>query len=161
MSDSDDLPVIQRIAFGTGHILNIMTVVGMWYPYSVMFFQKVLLLSPSSTATILLVSQVFGAIFTPFIGTWSDFCVCRYGRRKIFHLIGLISVASSFFFIWFDCIGCEGVEDTYKIVYYSSFAIVFQFGWASTQISQLALIPELAYNMPTKVELNSIRLAPL
>lgn len=158
MSGEDKLPALQRIAFGTGHILNIMAVVGMWYPYSVTFFQKVLRLSASSTATIVLISQVVGAIVTPFIGVWSDSCVCSYGRRKIFHLIGIISVASSFFFIWFQCIGCEGVEDSYKIVYYSSFAIVFQFGWACTQICQLALIPELASSKAAKVELNSIRL---
>ena len=157
MSEDVKLPALQRFAFGTGHILNIMAVVGMWYPYSVTFFEKVLLLSAPSTATILLVSQVVGAIVTPFIGIWSDFCVCKYGRRKIFHLIGVISVALSFFFIWFRCIGCEGVEESYKIVYYSSFAIVFQFGWASTQICQLALIPELASSKSEKVDLNSIR----
>lgn len=158
MSDNENLPAIQRVAFGTGHILNIMAVVGMWYPYSVMFFQKVLGLSFASTATILLVSQVAGALVTPFVGVWSDMCVCNYGRRKIFHLIGIISVASSFFFIWFQCIGCEGVEEPYKIVYYTSFAIVFQFGWATTQICQLAMIPELTSSKSIKVELNSIRL---
>ena len=162
MSDGGEkLPVLQRIAFGTGHVLNIMAVVGMWYPYSVTFFEKVLLLSHSNTATILLVSQVVGALATPFIGIWSDQCVCKYGRRKIFHLIGILCVVCSFFFIWFHCIGCEGVENSYKVVYYTSFAIVFQFGWASTQICQLALVPELSSNKDTKVELNSIRLGQL
>ena len=159
MSDGENLPLLQRIAFGTGHVLNIMTVVGMWYPYSVMFFQRVMQLSASSTATILLVTQVVGAVVTPFIGIWSDQCICKYGRRKIFHLIGLICVACSFFFIWYPCIGCELLPERYKVLYYSSFAAVFQFGWASTQICQLALIPELASNKHVKVELNSIRLA--
>lgn len=157
MADSDKLPIIQRVAFGTGHVLNIMAVVGMWYPYSVTFFQNVLGLSPQGTATILLISQVVGAIVTPFIGIWSDFCHCKYGRRKIFHLVGVIFVTCSFFFIFFRCIQCEGLSESYKILYYSSFAIVFQFGWASTQISQLALVPELTSNKATKVELNSIR----
>ena len=158
MSASEKLPLLQRVAFGTGHILNIMAVVGMWYPYSVTYFQKVVGLSFSSTATILLVSQVVGALVTPFIGIWSDSCVCKYGRRKIFHLIGIISVATSFFFIWFECIGCEGVDESYKVLYYTSFTIVFQFGWACTQICQLAMVPELTSSKALKVELNSIRL---
>ena len=157
-NSSEKLPILQRLAFGTGHILNIMAVVGMWFPYSVTFFQKVLLLSPSSTATILLASQAVGAIVTPFIGIWSDQCICSYGRRKLFHLIGMICVACSFFFIWFPCIDCERVEEQYKILYYTSFAIIFQFGWASTQISQLSLVPELTSDKHIKVELNSIRL---
>ena len=157
MSDSDKLPMLQRVAFGTGHVLNIMTVMGLWYPYSVMYFQKVLQISPSSTATILLITQVIGAVVTPFIGIWSDQCVCKYGRRKIFHLIGVLCVACSFFFIWYPCIGCADVAEPFKVLYYSSFAAVFQFGWASTQICQLALIPELTSNKHIKVELNSIR----
>ena len=134
----------------------------MWYPYSVTFFQKVIGLSSSGTATILLISQVVGAVVTPFIGIWSDSCSCKgYGRRKLFHLIGVICVVCSFFFIWHRCIDCDGVDESYKILYYSSFAIVFQFGWASTQISQLALVPELTSDKATKVELNSIRLVQL
>ena len=164
MSDSDNLPLLQRVAFGTGHILNIMTVMGMWYPYSVMYFQRVLQISPSSTATILLITQVIGAVVTPFIGIWSDQCVCqygrfKYGRRKLFHLIGILCVGCSFFFIWYPCIGCANVAEPFKVLYYTSFAAVFQFGWASTQISQLALIPELTSDKHIKVELNSIRSA--
>ena len=151
------LPLIQRFAFGTGHLINVLTVAGMWFPYGIAFFTQVLQIPHDSVGNIMLAAQVAGAIFTPFLGIWSDQCVCRYGRRKIFHLIGLVAFVCSFFFVWYDCLGCEGVTDGYKVLYYSSFAIVFQFGWAAAQIAQLAMIPELTSDRNERVELNSIR----
>ena len=151
------LPLYGRIFFGTGHIINVLAI-SMWFPYNVTFFQKVLRLPPKDTGTIILIAQVAGAISTPFIGVWSDQTRCRYpGRRKIFHLLGVGAVASSFFFVWHDCFGCTDVSPSYKVLYYASFAAVFQFGWAAVQIAQLSLIPELTNDKHIKVELNSTR----
>ena len=151
------LPLYRRLAFGTGNFINVLAV-SMWFPYNVSFFQKVIQLPPKSAGTIVLVAQVGGAVSTPFIGLWSDLCVCRVpGRRKIFQLIGILSLSCSFFFIWHDCLGCQGVSDPYKVLYYSCFAIVFEFGWAATQVGQLSLIPELTVSKSIQVELNTIR----
>jgi len=73
----------ERIFFGTGHVINVLAV-SMWFPYNVTFFQKVLLLPPKDTGTIILIAQAVGAVCTPFVGLWSDQTRCRYpGRRKI------------------------------------------------------------------------------
>jgi len=151
------LRLYERIFFGTGHVINVLAV-SMWFPYNVTFFQKVLLLPPKDTGTIILIAQAVGAICTPFVGLWSDQTRCRYpGRRKIFHLIGVGAIACSFFFVWHECLGCSEVSDGYKVLYYASFAIVYQFGWTSVQIAQLSLIPELTNDKNIKVELNSTR----
>lgn len=156
-STNEKLSLLQRFAFGTGHMLNVLAVAGMWFPYGIAFFTQVLEIPHASVGHIFIAAQVAGAIFTPFLGIWSDQCVCKYGRRKIFHLIGIISFVFSFFFVWYDCIGCQGVDDNYKVLYYASFAIVFQFGWAAAQIAQLALIPEMTSDRNERVGLNSIR----
>lgn len=153
---TERVPLRQRIAFGSGNFINVLAV-SMWFPYNVTFFQKVLQLPPKSTGTIILIAQLAGALSTPFIGLWSDQARCRYGRRKVFHLIGVIAVACSFFFIWHDCFGCTDVSDQYQVLYFSSFAIVFEFGWAAVQIAQLSVIPELTSDKHMKVELNAIR----
>lgn len=154
--DQEKLPLLQCLAFGTGHMVNVLAVAGMWFPYGLLFFENVLNIPPGSTGTILIVAQVAGAVFLPFIGMWSDNCECSYGRRKIFHLLGLFAYIT-FFFVWHECFGCENVADGYKVVYYSSFAVLFQFGWAATQIAQLSLVPELTSDRNEKVKLNSIR----
>lgn len=153
------LPFYRKLAFSSGHFLMVLAV-AMWFSYSVVFFEKVLKIPASSTGTIILISQIFGAISTPFVGMWSDDCKCRYGRRKIFHLMGNVSVACFFFFIWYEYPGFQFAEDPYKVLYYASFAAMFQFG-AAVQIAQLSLIPELTSDKNMKVELNSIRLVAI
>ena len=44
-----------------------------------------------------------------------------------------------------------------KFLYYAPLVVIFQFGWASTQINHLALIPDLTNNDGDKVTLNSLR----
>ena len=150
-------PLYRRIAYGTANFTTLLAV-SMWFTYSVAFYQKVLQLPPQSAGTIILVAQIGGAISTPFVGIWSDDCRCRIpGRRKIFQLMGVVCVAGSLFFMWHDCLGCSTAPVKYKVLYYSCFAIVFHFGWASAQIGQLALIPELTSDKSVQVQLNSIR----
>ena len=149
----------RKIAYGAGNFLTVLAI-SMWFPYGLSFFQNVLLLpnGSSSGATIILIAQVGGAVSTPFIGMWVDQCRCRFpGRRKIFHLVGVVLISCSFFFIWHDCFGCTTAPAPYKVLYYSSFAIVFQFAWACIQISQLSFIPQLTSDKNEQVELNSIR----
>ena len=155
----EKLSIVLRIAFGMGNMLNVLGVVGLWFPYALSFFTKVLLIPHNQAATIVLVAQVAGGVFTPLVGMLSDMCKCRgaiYGRRKIFHLFGVIAFILSFFFLWHDCFDCNWSHE-YITLYYSILAVVFQFGYAATQIPQLALVPELAPNKHMKVELNSIR----
>ena len=151
------LPLYRRIAYGTANFTTLLGV-SMWFTYSVAFYQQVLQLPPHSAGTIILVAQIGGAISTPFVGIWSDDCHCHFpGRRKVFQLMGVACVAVSFFFMWHECLGCSTAPVGYKVLYYSCFAILFHFGWASTQIGQLALLPELTSDKTMQVELNSIR----
>lgn len=152
-------PFYRRVAYGTANFTTLLGV-AMWFTYSVGFYQKVLQLPPESAGTIVLAAQVGGAVTTPLIGLWSDHCRCKFpGRRKVFQLLGVASVAVSFFFMWHECLGpgCSTASVRYRVLYYSFFAITFEFGWASTQIGQMALIPELTSDKSVQVELNSIR----
>lgn len=147
----------RKIAYATGNFITVLAI-SLWFPYNILFFQKVVGLSPQNAGYIVLIGQVGGAISTPFIGMWSDQCRCKVpGRRKIFHLVGIITTATIFFFLWYQCLGCSEARQPYKVLYYGCFAVIFQFGWAATQIGQLALLPELSSQKKTLVELNSLR----
>jgi len=68
-------------------------------------------------------------------------------------------VIVSFPMIFTKCIGCEESHDWAQIVYYAAFIVIFQFGWASVQISHLSLIPELTPHSNQRCELNAWRYA--
>ena len=153
------LKIHRKIAYAAGNFITVLAI-SMWFPYNVVFFQDVLQLPPKSVGDIILVAQVGGAISTPLIGMWSDVCRCRIpGRRKVFHLLGLICITCVLFFLWYKCLGCSDHSPSIQVLYYCCFAVVFQFGWASIQVGQLALLPELCSLKKTQVELNSLRYA--
>lgn len=81
----------QKLAYGVGHILNDVCA-SMWFTYLIVFFHLVLGFDPVSSGLILLIGQIADAIATPFIGLQSDknddFWLCRYGKRKTWHLLG-------------------------------------------------------------------------
>ncbi|KAB7495419.1 Major facilitator superfamily domain-containing protein 12 [Armadillidium nasatum] len=157
------LTYVTKFSYGVGHVFNDLCS-SMWFSYLLIFFEKVLRFSKTHSGLILLVGQLADGISTPFVGIFSDkenkIAACaRYGRRKVWHLMGTIFVLLSFPFIFSKCVGCQDADERLQMVYYCFFVILFQFGWASVQISHLALIPELTSKKHNRTELNSIRYA--
>ena len=75
----------------------------------------------------------------------------------LFFVPGTFCVLGSFPFIFLPCMNCEGSHQWAQILYYSAFVIIFQFGWASVQISHLSMIPDLTPNEHERTELTAIR----
>lgn len=150
-----------RLGYGFGHILNDLCS-AMWFTYLLVYFHHVLLFDNGLAGVVLLIGQVADALSTPFVGREADrtddlpFCV-RYGRRKTWHLVGCLMVLCAFPFIFMGCLGCGHAHDWAQLVYYAPFVVVFQFGWAATQISHLSLIPSLTQDPNDRTELNAIR----
>lgn len=64
----------------------------------------------------------------------------------------------SFAFIFNQCLRCDTLTpQSASLTYFVPFIIIFQFGWAATQISHLSLIPELVTCEHAKVELTAYR----
>ena len=185
----------QRFGYSIGHFLNDCCA-SMWFTYLLMFFKKVINLSSSEAAALMLIGQVVDGCFTPIIGILSDkfiaipFCT----QRKSWHLLGTCLTALSFIFIYNiplfsdtfsnsqngTTVPCgsaiklpstenlgnaidgkvfaeESCSSGYDFYYYIPFIIVFQIGWASVQISHLALIPFLTTTNKQRADLNSKR----
>ncbi|KAK3876009.1 hypothetical protein Pcinc_019151 [Petrolisthes cinctipes] len=150
-----------KYGYGVGHVLNDLCS-AIWFTYLLIYFHHVLLFDNSLSGVVLLIGQVADALSTPFVGREADrtddlpFCV-RYGRRKTWHLVGTILVLAAFPMIFMGCLVCSGAQDLAQLIYYAPFVVVFQFGWAATQISHLALIPTITQDPHDRTELNAIR----
>lgn len=154
------LPVTLKLAYGVGHVLNDVCA-SMWFTYLLVFFHLVLGFNATMAGIVLLIGQVADALATPFVGFHSDknddFWLCKYGRRKTWHLLGTICVLLTFPFIFSHCQGCDSADQWAQLIYYASFVIIFQFGWAAVQISHLSLVPELTPTEHERTELIAIR----
>nr|CAB3263794.1 major facilitator superfamily domain-containing protein 12-like [Phallusia mammillata] len=149
----------EKLCYGVGHVLNDLCA-SMWFSYLLVFFHEILEFSNSMAGNILLVGQLADGIATPFVGFESDRSdiSCKYGRRKSWHLVGSVSVALTFPLLYMQCIGCgQNTPEYAQFIYYAPLVVIFQFGWAATQINHLALIPDLTHDDGERVTLNAIR----
>jgi Na+/melibiose symporter-like transporter len=154
------LPLTQKLGFSVGHFLNDLCS-AVWFTYLLIYLQYVRQLSGQLAGIALLVGQIADGMATPFVGLESDrnsrwsFCLA-YGKRKSWHAFGTLCVIFSFPMIFIQCIGCNQLTHTLsQLIYYSGFIVIFQFGWASVQISQLSLIPTLSPCTHERLQLNS------
>jgi len=160
--NSELISLRQRLGFCLGHVLNDLCA-SMWFTYLLLFFHRVLQFDNVYAGVIMFTGQIADGISTLFVGYFSDrdaFPVCdRYGRRKAWHLVGTLCVLISFPFIFSSCLGCSQAHQKAQIVYYCAFVVIFQFGWAATQISHLAIIPEMSPLTSERTGLTSKRFA--
>jgi len=151
-----------KFGFALGHVLNDVCAC-MGITYGLVFFHKVLQFNHMYAGLLVLIGQIADGFSTVFVGIFSDkgdnLWLCdQFGQRKAWHLIGVVCVIISFPFIFSLCLVCDENTHQYaKLVYFSSFMLVFQFGWACSQISHLSAIPALAQNQNERTSLTAIR----
>ncbi|XP_066156256.1 uncharacterized protein [Euwallacea fornicatus] len=154
------LPIKLYVAYGLGHILNDVCA-ALWFSYLLVFFHYVLGFENGQAGILLLVGQVADAIATPFVGYNSDksrdWWIYRFGKRKVWYLMGTICVIFTFPFIFSPCINCSSSSALFQMFYYSFFITLFQFGWAAVQIAHMSLIPEITSNKHERTRLAAVR----
>ncbi|XP_074655672.1 major facilitator superfamily domain-containing protein 12-like [Tubulanus polymorphus] len=157
----DKLPFLRKLSFSVGHVMNDLCA-SIWFSYSLVYYRNVAQFSNYMAGYMMLLGQIADAIATPLVGYEADHTekgFCGYSKRKSWHLVGTLCVALSFPFIYNLCITCENAPDWSQFIYYAPFVVIFQFGWATTQISFLSLIPVLTPYEDERVELNAMSYA--
>ncbi|NXJ97839.1 MFS12 protein, partial [Corythaixoides concolor] len=162
---SAELPLRARLSFAAGHFLNDLCA-SLWFTYLLLYLHSVLgyghrlaalwvRTCPSrGLAASVCLSELAGAIGVPGKQGLQPFTHCS----ALFP--GTTCVLVSFPFIFNPCLGCqENTPQWAAFIYYLPFIVIFQFGWAATQISHLSLIPELVTSDHEKVELTAFRYA--
>lgn len=143
---TDGLSKITSSLYITGHVLNDLCA-ACWFNYLLYFLVNVSQVSNATAGTVMLLGQLADGIATPLVGLYSDKYDTRIGKRKPWYIAGTILVPLTFFFIWQPCYPVDYVSGSAKIaveiIWYGTAAALFNVGWASIQISHMALLPTL------------------
>ena len=141
-------------AYGMGHFLNDLTA-ACWFNYLLFFLQTVVKTSAAPIA--LLAGQFCDGIITPVVGYFSDKYDTRFGilcdnlgKRTPWYIFGVITIIICFIPI-FSSFRHQKIE--YEYLYYAVFPGIFNFGWASLQISHMSLVPSLTCSRKRRVKL--------
>ncbi|XP_074584786.1 uncharacterized protein LOC141840637 [Curcuma longa] len=145
---------LATLSYGVGHMLNDITS-ACWFTYLLLFLTN-MGLSPRDAATVMLSGQVADAFTTIFVGELID----RYGHFKLWHAGGSLLVAVSFSSVFGSCLPCKVMgsnSTTLQTIGYSTFAAIFNVGWAVTQVSHMSMVNCMTLNPTSRVSLASCR----
>lgn len=83
------------LAYGVGHVLNDLCS-SIWFSYTLLFFEFVLQFDSSLAGATIVIGQIADGLSTPIVGLLSDkrfdHWIFKYGRRKIWHLLGMNNI---------------------------------------------------------------------
>lgn len=142
------------LSYGSGHMLNDITS-SCWFTYLLLFLTD-LGLSPGDAAVVMLSGQLADGFTTIFAGELMD----RFGHFKLWHAGGSILVAISFSSVFGSCVPCKLMgtnSSTLETVGYSTFAAIFNVGWAVTQVAHMSMVNCMTSNPTSRVSLVSCR----
>lgn len=145
---------VSILSYGSGHMLNDITS-SCWFTYLLVFLTDVGL-SPGDAATVMLSGQLADGFTTIFVGELMD----RFGHFKLWHAGGSILVAISFSSVFGSCVPCKLMgtnTSTLETVGYSTFAAIFNVGWAVTQVAHMSMVNCMSSNPTSRVSLVSCR----
>ncbi|CAM0145378.1 unnamed protein product [Urochloa decumbens] len=142
------------LSYGSGHMLNDITS-SCWFTYLLVFLTEVGL-SPGDAAIVMLSGQLADGFTTIFVGELMD----RFGHFKLWHAGGSVLVAISFSSVFGSCIPCKLMgtnSSTLETIGYSTFASIFNVGWAVTQVAHMSMVNCMTSNPTSRVSLVSCR----
>ncbi len=113
-------------------------------------------LSPGLAAAIILVGKVWDAITDPIMGSISDKTRSRFGRRRLYFLVGMAPVFLSFLMMWYG-FGVEG--ETAKFVYYLIAYMFFGTAFTVVMIPYNAMLPEITDDYNERTRFTTMRMA--
>jgi Na+/melibiose symporter-like transporter len=140
----DDLNQANIFSYGIGHFMNDLTA-SCWFFFLPYFLIEIVKIEEVKAGYIMLAGQVADGIATPLVGIYSDRTQTSLGKRTPWYIAGTILVMCSFTLIFVKVIPDKS-SDTLKLIYYIAFASLFNIGWASVQVSHMALLPSISIN---------------
>ncbi len=138
---------VNMAAYGCGDLFAGITgtTLGIWVFY---FYTTVVGLSPIEAGSILAVARFWDGITDPTMGYITDNTRSRFGRRRIYFLIG-IPLTLSFGLIWID-----GFGYAYYLVTYLAFNTVFTL----VQVPYETLAAEMTNNFQVRCKMTGVRM---
>ena len=144
----DDLRKSNIYSYGIGHFMNDLCA-SCWFFFLSYFLMEIVDIGEYNTGYVMLAGQVADALATPLVGIFSDKTDSKLGKRTPWYIAGTVLVVLSFTFIFVKILP-ENSSQTLTLLYYIVFASLFNIGWASVQVSHMALVPSLSLNKKNK-----------
>ena len=151
----DEVKLKNIIAYGMGDIYGggAFLLLGTLY---MLFLTDIVGLNPALAGSVVVIGKVWDAVSDPLMGYISDNIDTKYGRRRIFFLIGIIPITISFISLW---IPLNTNSNLFLFIYYSFAYIFFSTVFTMVMVPYSALNAEMSENFEMRTKLSTSRMA--
>ncbi len=120
------------------------------------FLTDVAQLSPAIAGAIIFFGKIWDAISDPTMGYISDNTKSKYGRRRIYFLIGILPIFISWVLLW----SSFGIDNTvFKVIYYLLVYLLFNTVFTLVMVPYNSMPAEMAKDYKDRSKLITIRMA--
>lgn len=146
--------LIQKLSYGAGDIYG----GGAFLIFSMLYMNFLVLvegLPVVATSIIVFIGKIWDAVTDPVMGRLSDRTRSRFGRRRLYFLIGIIPVFASFIMMFYSF----GMQSTMAKIFYYTFAYMF-FGTAFTivMVPYNAILSDMSSDYDERTSFTTVRM---
>ena len=146
--------LIQKLCYGAGDIYG----GGAFLIFSMLYMNFLVLvegLPVVATSIIVFVGKIWDAVTDPWMGRISDKTRSRFGRRRLYFLIGIVPVFLSFLMMFYSF----GMQSTLAKIFYYTFAYMF-FGTAFTivMVPYNAILSDMTSDYDERTSFTTVRM---
>lgn len=142
------------IAYGVGDIYGggAFLLLGTLY---MIFLTDIVGLNPAWAGSVVIIGKVWDAISDPLMGYISDNIDTKYGRRRIFFIIGILPIIISFISLW---VPLDSNSNLLLFIYYTFAYIFFSTVFTMVMVPYSALNAEMTEDFQIRTKLSTARM---
>jgi len=146
--------LITKMSYACGDIYGggAFLLVGLLY---LNFLTDIVRISPAVSGSIFLIGKIWDAVSDPIMGVISDRTKSRFGRRRIYFLIGIIPIFVTFAMLWFTL---KTESQTALYFYYLVSYLLFNTSLTLVMIPYNSILPEITVDYRERTSFITARL---
>lgn len=112
-------------------------------------------ISPALAGTVVMIGKIWDAVSDPLMGIISDRTKSKFGRRRIYFLLGFVPIIISFALLWYS-FGIQSKGG--KFAYYTIMYIVFSTFFTVVMVPYNALLPDMVNGYKERAGFSTMRM---
>ena len=146
------LPLSLKSIYAFGHF-NLTILISTVSFFLLIFYTDVAKVAPALAGTALLVGKIWDVVNDPLVGWFSDRTHSRFGRRRIYIILGALPLAVTTFLLWSMP---PGLSTVWAFVWIAVTYILFDTFFTIVFVPYWSLAPELTHDYDERTSLTTI-----
>ena len=154
MIENQRLKPTTKLLYGVGDVGNAVVNSAIQF-FLLIFYTDGALIAPALASSALLIGKIWDAVNDPLCGWLSDRTRSRWGKRRVWMILGALPLGIAIMLLWRVP---GGLGDTWTFVWIAGTFVLFDSLWTATNVPYYALTAELTDDYDERASLTAYRM---